>query len=106
MSGLTDCLVPLTVGNQNYGESATDTSDEYFEQGLQHQFFVGVCEAQTIPTAMVQTKTWTEAASYPKQQEAGLDICELCGGSEARTSQITGRRRLKAWGQFRFGMRN
>ena len=80
--------------------SATDTSDEEFEDGVQNQFFVGISEARICSTAMVKANSWIEALDYLNRQESGLDICELCGGHEARTSQVAIRRRLKTGTNF------
>ena len=43
---------------------------------------------------------WNEALLFLNTQERGIDLCELCGEPEARTSQIAIRRRMRAGRNF------
>ena len=59
-----------------------------------------ISEARISSTATIKVNTWPEAFCYLNQQEPGLDICELCGGLEARASQVAIRRRLRTGENF------
>ena len=78
-----------------------ESSDDDLVENLAEQFLYGDHSVRPQAQARVRTKDWPTALEFlSSQKEHLLDLCELCGGYEARTSQIAIRRRLKAGHHF------
>ena len=88
-------------------------SDDESNDGLQQLVLFGLLETRNCSTTIARTNDTEDvplaktaeilfvegavmkALGYSNQQEAGLDICELCGRHAARTSQRASRKGLE-----------
>ena len=102
LSGLGEdsAFLMLDYVPHKYLESSDDSTDEEFAHGMETQFFYGESHARPLAPHALRFNNWQAALSFLNSQEAGLDLCELCGGPEARTSQVAIRRRLKTGHNF------
>ena len=102
LSGLGDDIAYLKADYlpEVQAPDSEESTDEEFTGDLATQFFFGDPTARPISTDTVRMSSMTEACTFLNNLEKGLDLCELCGGDEARTSQVAIRRRLQAGKNF------
>ena len=102
LSGLGEdsAFLMLDYMPHKYLDSSDDSTDEDFAHGMETQYFYGDSHARPIAPHALRFNNWQAALSFLNSQETGLDLCELCGGPEARTSQVAIRRRLKTGHNF------
>ena len=101
LSGLVDDFAYLMADYvPEVSPYSDDSTDKEFADGLTDQYFFGDADATPKAVNTIKMDNWNEAMHFLNTQGSGIDLCELCGGPEARTSQIAIRRHMKAGRNF------